>query len=187
MPRVGLAYCTALQLDWSRKGPFILAAGFGNTSLLEFAMVSETSGHPFLAFVGGLLLSMLIGPTSDPVYKSIMDGVHIAGAANTFLVTLAVGLFLSFRGLRDALLAVALVATVKLLIMPVLVWVPTGLVDIPLWQIEVAVLEAAMPSAMLTVVLASSYGCDARFACKLVLATSVLSVVTVPLMFGLLV
>lgn len=236
---LGWVIARSLKLDRARTGPTILAAGFGNTSLLGFAMVSavfpadpramteavviaalgvqpllftvgaviaiyygDGDDAPasrmthclrylrspiFLAFVGGLLLSTLVGPSSHPVYRSIMDGVHIAGAANTFLVALTVGVFLSFQSLRDSFTAVALVAAVKLAIMPLFVWTSARVLATPLWQLEVAVLEAAMPSAMLAVVLASSYGCDARFACTLVLFTTVLAVVTIPLMFVLLV
>jgi len=43
-----------------------------------------------------------------------------------------------------------------------------------------------MPSAMLSVVLASSYGCDAKLASKLVFTTTLGSSITVPLMFRLL-
>ena len=219
-------------------GPFILVTGFGSSSLLGFALVSEVFPNDdqamaeavilsalgvqpllftlgtmvaifygdastvigsrlthslryfyspiFLAFVGGILLSALIGPAFHPVYKSIMDGVHVAGAANTFLVTMTVGLFLHLRGLREVLLVGAFVCAVKLVVMPVLVWVPTLFLALPTWQIEVMVLEASMPSSMLAVVLASAYGCDARFACKLVLVTIVAAVVTVPIMFELL-
>ena len=228
----------ALGLERAKMGPFILVTGFGSSSLLGFALVSEVFPNDdqamaeavilsalgvqpllftlgtmvaifygdastvvgsrlthslryfyspiFLAFVGGILLSALIGPASHPVYKSIMDGVHVAGAANTFLVTMTVGLFLHLRGLREVLLVGAFVCAVKLVVMPVLVWVPTLFLALPTWQIEVMVLEASMPSAMLAVVLASAYGCDARFACKLVLVTTVAAVVTVPIMFELL-
>jgi predicted permease len=53
-------------------------------------------------------------------------------------------------------------------------------------QTQILVLEAAMPSALLTVVLASSYGCDAKLASKLVFATSLASAVTVVSMFRVL-
>lgn len=235
---LGWGIARALALERAKAGPLILAAGFGNTSLLGFAMVSavfpddpramteavvisalgvqpllftlgtliaiyygdsETARSSqladclaffrspiFLAFVAGLLLSELVGPSTHPIYRAVMDGIHIAGAANTFLVTLTVGLFLSVRGLRETLGVVVLVAAVKLVVMPSLVWLPTHLMASAPWQVEVAVLEAAMPSSMLAVVLASAYGCDAGFACRMVIVTTVLAVITVPVMFAVL-
>ncbi len=75
---------------------------------------------------------------------------------------------------------------IKLILKPGMVWLPTlslGMSDI---QTQIRVLEAAMSSALLTVVLAKSYGCDAGLAAKLVFATSVASCVTVAAMFHLL-
>ena len=49
------------------------------------------------------------------------------------------------------LVAAAFVCAVKLVIMPVLVWMPTHFMALPTWRIEVMVPETAMPSAMLAV------------------------------------
>lgn len=230
----GWAIARMLKLDRARRGAVILATGFGNSSMLGFALVSEvfpaddaalteaavlssigvqplvftvgaliamyygaeaaSSGDRlahtlryfrspiFLAFAGGIALSLL-GPVSGPVYSSIMDGVHVLGAANTFLVVLTVGLMLEPRGIREILPIAALVAAVKLLVMPLLAWYPTQHMVLPEWQTQVQVLEASMPCGLLAVVLASAYGCDARLASKLVVVTTAVAVITVPLVF----
>ena len=227
-----------LELDRARTGAVILAAGFGNSSMLGFALVSEvfpsnvdalteaavlsslgaqpliftfgaliamyygaveptpggrmahTLGYfrspIFLAFAGGIGLSALFGPMANPVYASILDGVHVVGAANTFLVVMSVGLMLEPRGMRDVLPVVCLVAAIKLLLMPLLAWLPTAGMSLPAWQMEVLVLEASMPCGLLAVVIASAYGCDARLASRLVVATTAIAAVSVPLVFGLL-
>jgi len=227
-----------LNLDRPRRGAVILATGFGNSSMLGFALVSEvfpadddalteaavlsslgvqplvfTLGaliamyygaeetrpgarlaHTlryfrspiFLAFVCGISLSLTLGPIASPVYASIMDGVQVIGAANTFLVVMTVGLMLEPRGMREVVPIACLVATVKLVLMPVLAWLPTQAMALPDWQIQVQVLEASMPCGLLAVVLSSAYGCDARLASRLVVATTVVAVVTVPLVFELL-
>ncbi|WP_169745669.1 AEC family transporter [Sulfurovum lithotrophicum] len=53
------------------------------------------------------------------------------------------------------------------------------------WQLQVLLLEAAMPSAMLSVVLAKRYGCDANLAAKLVFITLVGSLFTIVFMMNL--
>jgi hypothetical protein len=47
--------------------------------------------------------------------------------------------------------------------------------------IGVSVLMAAMPSALVTAILAEKYGQDSSFASKTVFVTTILSVVTLPL------
>ena len=67
-----------------------------------------------------------------------------------------------------------------------MVWAPTLAMDLQDWEVQVLVLEAAMPSALLTVVFAKTYGCDAKLASKLIFATLVGSSITVIAMIGLL-
>ena len=99
---------------------------------------------------------------------------------------MTVGVLLHFQGLRSLLALVAVVCAIKLILKPVMVWLPSLALGMTPIQTQVLVLEAAMPSALLTVVLASTYGCDARLASKLVFATSLASAVTVVSMFRLL-
>ena len=235
---LGWGVARALRLDDARTGAVILVTGFGSSSLLGFALISEvfpgddqtmaeaamlsglgvqpalftlgtmiamSFGHQtnepgarlraalrylhspiFIALVSGLILSALLQGRSDPILSSIQDGLHIVGGANTFLVILTVGLTLQLSGLRDVTRIGASVCAVKLLIMPVLLWLPSHAMSLPDWQMQVLVLEGAMPSAMLSVVLCNAYGCDARLASKLVLMTTVLSVFTVPVLFQIL-
>ena len=140
----------------------------------------------FFAFAGGLALSMFVGPVSSPLYDKLLEALKVVGQANTFLVTLTVGLLLQLHGLGDAFRAASLVAPVKLLVMPFLAWLLASAFSPQAWQIDVLVLEAGMPSAMLAVALCSSYGCDDPLAAALVLATTTLSAITLPMVFAFL-
>jgi predicted permease len=140
----------------------------------------------FFSVLVGLALSASLGTDRHPVVLSILDGLHVAGAANTFLVALTVGLLLHFAGFSEIAVAAGLVFLVKLIVKPIMLWLPTFAMALPDWQLQVLILEAAMPSAMLTVVLADSYGCDSRLASRLVFSTTVASAVTVPVMFEVL-
>jgi predicted permease len=140
----------------------------------------------FLAFAAGLALSIFVGPVSNPIFEKLIDALKVVGQANTFLVTLTVGLLLQLHGPGKVALAAVLVASIKLLIMPLLAWLPASALGPAGWQLEVLVLEAGMPSAMLAVALCSSYGCDDRLAATLVIATTAVSVLTLPAVFALL-
>lgn len=133
----------------------------------------------FVALCLGVLWSVADLPIDGPIIGTALRGVDLVAAANSFLVALTVGLSLRFHGLR-ALLWVALgVGSIKLILKPLLVWLPSLALPLTSVQLEVLIVEAAMPSALLSVVLARRYGCDAELASKLVLATSLGSVVSI--------
>ncbi len=228
----------ALRLAAPQLGSVILVAGFGSSSLLGYALISQVYGTNnqaiaeaviiselgvgpalftlgtmialyfgsaatdsggrlrealkffrspiFLSVVAGLLWSTLQLPTDTGLVKPLFQGLAVVGSANTLLVVLTVGVLLHFQGLRSLLGVALLVVAVKLLLKPIMVWLPATAMGIGDTQVQILVLEAAMPSALLTVVLAGSYGCDARLASKLVFATSLVSCVSVAAMFRLL-
>jgi malate permease and related proteins len=235
---LGWVIATGLRLPAPQKGAVILVTGFGSSSLLGYALISQIfpsnpqalteavvvselgvgpalfilgamialyyggSGAThaqrlkgvmsffwspiFISVVAGVLFSLLVGKDHNPILTTVLNGFAVVGAANTFVVALTVGVLLRFQGVRAVILPALLVCLVKLVVKPVMVWLPTLAMSLPAWQAQVLVLEGAMPSALLTVVLAKTYGCDASLAAKLVFITTVLSSVTVLAMFELL-
>ena len=99
---------------------------------------------------------------------------------------MTVGVLLHFSGMRSIAWLVLFAVLIKLILKPLMVWVPTLAMDLQDWQIQVLILEAAMPSALLTVVFAKTYGCDAKLASKLIFSTLVVSGITIIVMFGVL-
>jgi len=140
----------------------------------------------FLALCAGLAWSLAGLPHSGPGLDMLFHGLGQVGGANTFLVALTVGVALRFDALREILWIALGVIAIKLLLKPVLVWLPAQWIGVAPAELPILLIEAAMPSAMLTAVLARRYGCDATLASKLILATSLASIVTVIAMLGLL-
>ena len=140
----------------------------------------------FISVVLGVAASCLDIPWRNPDIKPFIDALDYLAHANTFMVVLTVGLLLHFGGLTKIASLVVLVGGLKLIIKPVLVWLPVLGMDLALWQTQVLILEAAMPSAMLSVALSASYGCDAKLASKLVFATSAACSLTLMIMFSML-
>ena len=228
----------ALRLQAAQQGVVMLVAGFGSSSLLGYAVISQIFPHNigalteavviselgvgpalftigvmlaiyygaaevdlkgrikaaskffispiFFSVAAGLVCSSLTIPRDNLLINTVLDGFQVVGAANTFMVALTVGVLLHFQGLRSVALMALIVGMIKLILKPVMVWLPTLGMDLAAWQTQVLILEGAMPSAMLSVVLAQTYGCDAPLASKLVFATTLASSVTVLLMFWLL-
>ncbi len=141
----------------------------------------------FAAVILGLLCSALGPLDAHGPLKPVSDALGMVARANTFLVVLTVGVALKFQDLRRVLAPALAACLVLLAIQPVLVWLLSGPLAVTDMERRVLVLEASMPSALLSVALSARYGCDAGLASRLVLATAGASVFTAPLMFGLLV
>ncbi len=138
----------------------------------------------FIAIATGTGWSLLQLPVEGMVMGPLFDAVHIIGKANTFMVTLTVGVLLQLSTLRSILWIAFGVILIKLILTPLLVYIPASNMHLETWQLKVLILEAAMPSAMLSVVLANRYGCDAKLASQLVFITLVVSIFTVPAMLN---
>ena len=129
---------------------------------------------------------MLQLPVEGTLITPIFHFLDVLSSANTFLVAMTVGVLLHFSGIRTIIWLVLFAILIKLILKPLIVWVPTLTMDLQDWQLQVLILEAAMPSALLSVVFAKTYGCDAKLASKLIFATLVASSVTIIVMFGVL-
>nr|WP_321513920.1 AEC family transporter [uncultured Pseudodesulfovibrio sp.] len=235
---LGWIAAKALRLDRPSTGAMILVSGFGSSSLLGYAlisqvfpgntgamteavMVSEIGVGPalftlgtmiaiyygsegaspetrfkaalgffrspiFISVVAGLFWATFKLPTDGPVMGTIMQALDVTGAANTLMVTLLVGVLLHFQGLGSVALAGIAVAANKLILKPIMIWMPTIFMTLETWEVHVLVLEAAMPSALLTVALSKTYGCNAGLASRMVFLTTLASGITIPIMFKIL-
>ena len=141
----------------------------------------------FAALAGGFICSALGLPRQNPVVASILDGLKVVAGANTLAVALTVGLILRLNVLSAGIGLVAAACAIKLAVEPFLVWLPLSLLPLPQLGKNILILEAAMPSALLGVVLAKRYGCDGELAAKLAFATILGSGVTVLLAAALLI
>lgn len=238
---LGLGWLAAriLKLDRPSTGAMILVSGFGSSSLLGYALISEVfpgisgamteavivselgvgpalftigtmiaiyygSGEDassnarikaalaffrspiFVSVVAGLLWAAFKLPIDGPILGTIYQALTVMGDANTLMVTLLVGVLLHFQGIGSVAMAGIFVAANKLILKPLMIWAPTLFMTLQTWEVHVLVLEAAMPSALLTVALSRTYGCNAGLASRMVFFTTILSGITIPLMFGLL-
>lgn len=235
---LGWLAAKALKLDRPATGAMILVSGFGSSSLLGYALISQvfpgnvgaiteavivseigvgpalfTLGTMIAIYYGNeeaspdarikaaltffrspIFISVVAGvawatfdlSTEDPISGTLFQCLKVAAEANTLMVTLLVGVLLKFQGIGSVAVAGLAVALNKLILKPIMIWLPTLAMSVHAWEVHVLVLEAAMPSALLTVALSRTYGCDAGLASRMVFVTTLLSSVTIPVMFRLL-
>jgi predicted permease len=145
---------------------------------------------PVVALLLALLFNFLgayitpPGPIIVPA-KIILTTIHWFGQSAVPLALLMIGAVVADHfdeakgpGAPRVVLASSLV---RLLVLPVLFLLVAKFLPCSQDLKRVLVLQGAMPSAMMTIVLAKHYGGDARVALQVALGTSLLGIITIPL------
>lgn len=157
-------------------------------ALLRFAR-----GPLFLSIVVAIVLRQITVPVSFahlPFVASIVGQVWqciiYLSQATTPVVLLALGVVLQPRsdGVSNPLLFLA--GLIKLLVLPFLIWALCRAVGVNGEMRMAAIMQGAMPSAVLTAVLSAQLCMDGRFAARAVFITTALSAITLPLIITLL-
>lgn len=168
-------------------GP-MLAAYFGSAKSESKSQWSSSlaffKSPVFFALLIGLLWGYLELPGEDNAFLApIFKLSHTLAAALTPIAILSVGLMFKLPDLRKIFLALVVVILLKLLFKPFLAGFFGSLFNFPELWTEVLVLLAAMPPAILGAVFLRRYGGDASLASALLLAASLVSCVSLLLVF----
>mgnify|MGYP001104853449 CR=1 FL=1 len=97
------------------------------------------------------------------------------------LVGLTVGLMLRPLPIKPVVLMVVFVAVLQLILQPLYLSSAATLLSLTEMQRESLILQGAAPVATLPAIFAREYGCDAQLAAALILATTLLSIASIPL------
>ncbi|WP_200386668.1 AEC family transporter [Thiocapsa imhoffii] len=98
------------------------------------------------------------------------------------LVGLAIGLMIRPIAVHNLLPLFAFVAAVQLVLQPVLLAIGSWLWSLPASIIATLILQGAAPVTALSAIFVRQYGCDGALAASLILFTTLLSLITIPLM-----
>jgi predicted permease len=136
------------------------------------------------AAVLGLIFNLYGWTAPEPLQKAI----HLLGQASVpaMLVVLGMSLAETFRnrGQGLPLQALGIVTVGRLLVAPALTWAMAGLVGLTSLTRDVTVLESAMPTAVVTTILATEFDTDPPFAALCVLITTLFSLPTVTILLN---
>lgn len=125
----------------------------------------------------GIAWSALLGGV--PVPRPVATFCDLMGAAAGPCALFAIGLFLATRSLKADLVEVGWISALKLLVQPALTWglTMTLFPMDPFWTGS-AIILAALPTGALTFVVATQYGIYVERTSSAILASTILSVVT---------
>ena len=179
----------AIQYDLFACTPLLLTAGI---SVAQYYGSRTTPTHPVLAILQtppliAAVLAVVLNLTGVPVPVIIDDWLGLMGGAVSPLMLIALGLSLRWDTLRVAYAwPVAIVVVIQLALMPIWVSLAAQLFGLSGDTLIGMVLEAAMPSMVLGLVICDRYGLDTSLYAAAVTATTALSFITLPLWFALL-
>jgi len=115
-----------------------------------------------------------------PVPAFVLHGAGVLGGAVSGLMILSLGMALRFQRLERPL-PFAAVSGVKLLVSPLVVFWAARLLDMKAPYLEAVTLEGAMPSQLLTLVVADRFQLDSRLLARAIVINTALAFATIPL------
>ncbi len=122
-----------------------------------------------------------------PLPRMASQALNMMSGAVAPLMLIVLGLSLRWESMRrDIARPIALVVVAQLVIMPAIVWFVAGQVGLTGNFRVATILEAAMPSMVLGLVICDRYGLDTNFYAAAVTATTVASFITLPVWFWML-
>lgn len=126
-------------------------------------------------------ITVLVAQPSLPLF--IKQTVSSLSSSNTPLCMMLVGMMIAEMNPKGFIDKTMIGYTVlRLLIIPGIVLISTGLLRIDPMIRGIAVVLAGMPSAVATGLLSSKYGCDEKYATAMIFVTTVGSLITLPLL-----
>jgi predicted permease len=174
-------YFTMSALLSSSLGVYLTARGHASTSmaLRRVAVVP-------LAYAAILGLVLNLGHLTVP--EPLLKAIHLLGQASvpSMLVVLGIKLTETFRSGQRAfnLPALASVAVLRLVAAPALAWAITWALGLHGLDRNVIIVESAMPTAVMTTILATEFESDPPFAAMCVLVTTIGSLLTLTLVLN---
>ena len=176
----------AIQYDLFSSTPLLFTVG-----ILVAAYFGQAAKeiHPLMQLVRipalwAALLAVILNLAMVPMPAMLESVLRLLGDGIVPLMLIAIGLSLEWRGLqRKAWGPLVLVIVIQLLLMPLFVWGVSGLFDFSEQQKLALVLEAAMPSMVIGLMICEHYNLDTAFYAAAVTLSTILSIVTLPYWF----
>jgi auxin efflux carrier (AEC) len=156
---------------------FILIFGGKYTSIIKRTVLFP----PLWGIILGILANLLhLNPGFIP-----LDVLKYLSGAAIPLIMISLGLSLEAGDLKDYFGAASFVTLTRLIISPMIAILLVYLLGLHGLEGTVTVVEAGMPSAMLSLVLAASYDLDVNAAAACIFLSTVVSMITLPILISI--
>ncbi len=133
---------------------------------------------PLLGLFASLIPAFVLKGVILP--KFLNDTIGFLAEATIPLVMLTIGLSLEIAKVKNYLLPIAAVVLIKLIFTPLIALFGCSAVGMAGVDLGVVILEASMPSFLLSLVIGLKYGLDTDFLPAAIVVTTSLSMLTIP-------
>jgi predicted permease len=165
-------------------GVFLATQGAAATGLDWAVELRQLLRFPPLLTLATALLWHALGLPKLPSPVELL--LQTVASATVPLVMVALGLVLRFSSLRRYWRLSLLVAVLRLVVSPALMWIACRATGQQSFARDVAAVEVGMPSMMFMLLLSLRTGLDAELCAALITATMAASLVTLPALFAIL-
>ena len=133
-----------------------------------------------LSIAVGLLLFILSIKIPEPIHMTM----KMLGQATSPLAMIVVGILLSRSNIKDCLMSVKLylIALTRLLLFPLLIFAVLRTLGFSGMEIIIPVVMLSMPTAAYVAMFSSNVGNDTNLASQIIFISSLLSLITIPIM-----
>lgn len=136
-----------------------------------------------MAVVAGLFFSFL--KLSLPV--ALARSVELIATSTSAVALFAVGIFLFGSSLKERLGGALFLSFGSLILMPAVAWLVSGFFALNKMELTVTLLQAGMPLATMNFILAHQFHVEEKTIANAIMVSTVLSVVTLPVLLWLMV
>lgn len=158
---------------------FVLVLKFGGS--VRTAVKKIVFFPSLWAIVLGIILNLLnipIGPVLDNTIRYLGDGAIP-------LIMLSLGISIDLAGIKRSKAMIIFTSIMKLAFFPLMAFLIVSFLGFSGLDFKVSIIEAAMPSGMMSLILAISYKLDYELTSDCILINTVISLVTLPLIIML--
>lgn len=169
-------YAIPLHLLFYSITPALMSAAGESKKIFDKSMLINI---PLFATMTGLVV--LVSGLTLPVY--VTDFLGMVGVTQTPLSMMVIGIILASGSFKETLVGIKpyIYSLVRLLILPLAVFFVLRWLGLSGLLISVPVVITAMPSGAMVVVFAQKHGTDPLLASRLIVISTLLSVITIPL------
>lgn len=181
------ASSVAIQYDLFASTPLLFTVGillaqyFGRDAD-SLSIISRLLHIPAM---WAALIAILLNITGVPFPGLLQQTLSLLGESVIPLMLLALGMSLRWDALHwHRLPSVAVVVVIQLILMPLIVWSMASLLYLDSHLVAPVVLEGAMPSMVIGIVICDRYKLDTGIYAAAVTITTLLSLISLPLWFN---
>ena len=131
-----------------------------------------------------VIISLLLNVLGIPLPSFIIKAANLLGNAVAGLMILSLGMALQLKSTNWSVMPILIIVISKLVLSPIIGNNIAGFIGIENDFRTASILETAMPTQLLSLIIAEEFGLDTKLLASCILATTLISIITVPIVYS---